>query len=436
MNALALDPDLKVDPKSDVPPSVQKALDEVRAAKHVKIVNVIVNGLPPVVELTCDGRNVGPRFKVTAGPHVLVAVAPGRRAVTRSFDVAADTSLTITLPVELRSDVTKTIADAIAKPERSNLAALAKELEVDWLVIVAPAGEATRALLVRGDIGVVAGFEDAAGADAGATLGDWAANELKEQLSGGKPRVVRPVGQGTDVRAQLALATRIRKLSGGGGDYSAFFAGAGARVLAENARGARVFAGELEILDYSLTTLEVSLPDGSKRSAGGGRTLALAGGAAWQRPLGDGTFAVRGGGGLAAELHLATDVTYPSGQKSGLLTGYTRIAPELTGGARMRTGGARTIAISADLGVSPISLWIESTGANGSSPKPGLALTWRLGGGVERPTSPWAWHVEYRGSQRSVSFSGRADAPSSPPIDDATLAESFHSLGFTASRRF
>lgn len=453
--ALTLMPDAKVD-LNEFRPSVKDAVDRVRA-RGLRTVTVVVSGLPAGGTLELDDRPVTAPFKTSAGKHRLSARAPGRRDVVRTFDASSDLSLSMFLPFATDA-ATDAMFVALAsnpdptKEQRQPADLVASKLKLDWIVIAASGG--ARAIVLSPKT------HHTSPASTPGNLAAW----IEERIVGGAavavatpiatpravavatPRPVRPQGPKTPLvlaaGGGLAWTTRSRSLEGkDGGGFETSFAGVGPRVTVDASFGSPFAHVEAAWINYGISTLDVTLPDGSSKSVSGGTTTIGRLHAGWRQSFGgrgepDAAPSVYGALGGSFETHAANDVKDPAAGELGLLTSYSRTAIEVALGGRYPLGGSLRPAISAGVIVAPSSTWSETPAdTSGTSPKPAVGFGWNLGVAAT-PVSNLYVAIEYAGSTRSVAFSGTADAPVDPALTDPTITESFHSLGVTAGYRF
>lgn len=462
--ALTLVPDVKVD-LNEFRPSVKDAVDRVRA-RGFRTVTVVVSGLPAGGTLELDDRPVTAPFKASAGRHRLSARAPGRRDVVRTFDASSDLSLSMHLPFAM-DPATEALFAALAsttdptKEQRAPADQVASRLKLDWIVIAA-AGSEARAIALAPK-----GVHHTAAPSTPGSLAAW----IEERILGGggavavstpaatprtvaTPRAVatprpvrppRPAGSSAlalSAGGGVAWTTRSRSLEGkGGGGFETSFAGVGPRVTVDATYGSPFAHVEAAWINYGISTLDVTLPDGSSKSVTGGTTTLARLHAGWRHSFGgrgepDAAPSIYGALGGSFETHTATDVKDPAAGDLGLLTGYSRTAIEVAAGGRYPLGGSLRPAISAGVVVAPTSTWSETpANTTGTKPTPAVAFGWSLGVAAT-PVTRLTVAIEYAGAMRSVGFSGTADAPVDPALEDPTIQESFHSLGVTAGYRF
>ena len=456
--ALTLMPDVKVD-LNEFRPSVKDAVERVRA-RGFRTVTVVVSGRPAGGTLELDDRAVAAPFKASAGKHRLTARAPGRRDVVRTFDASSDISLSMVLPFAMDPATEAAFAALAAntdptKEQRQAAEQVASRLKLDWIV-VASAGTDARAIALSSKT------HQSAPPSSPANVAAW----IDERLSGGSvavatPRTVatpmptpRAVATSRPVRppgsTALALAagggiawtTRSRSLEGkDGGGFDTSFAGVGPRVTVDASYGSPFAHVAAAWINYGISTLDVTLPDGTSKSVTGGTTTIARLHAGWRQSFGsrgepDAAPSVYGAIGGSFETHAADDVKDPASGELGLLTGYSRTAIEIALGGRYPIGGSLRPAISAGLIVAPTSTWSETpANTSGKKPAPAVSFGWNLGIAAT-PMSSLTVALEYSGSMRSVGFSGEAEAPVDPALTDPTIKESFHSVSVTAGYRF
>lgn len=441
--ALTLNPELKVAPTSELPPSVGQQLDIVRASASFKLVTVLVNGLPATASLTVDGRSVPSRFKVVAGKHRLVASSKGRRDVIREFQALADTAITVSLPPALSPEADAAVlaftqsgvADA---PEPPEIASLAQNLDADWVVFAAVTDAGVHGLLRRTGNAASTRVGPIAAAEAGAALAETFARTIssaKRRAESGGAVALDDGRWNVQSRATLIASGWLRSVEGGE-EFQTFFGGAGPEIRVEAVKGRMLLVGAGSWVSYDASSVEVTLPDGSRTTATGGSTARLVLGGGW-RGGGEHGGGFRALATLDVESHDATDPSN-GGAPLNLMTGYTRAAAEVRGGFRMGAPGLSSWNLDLELGVSPYAYFAEDpSGATGASPASGPAFLWS--GALESaPTasSRWGYRLAYSGEMRSVTFKGRSEAAVNPPMRDATLSEMYHALSLSLTRRF
>lgn len=460
--ALTLNPDLKVD-LNEFRPSVRDAIDRVRG-RGFRTATVVVSGLPPGAQLELDDRPVTAPFRATLGRHRLTARAPGRREVVRTFDVQSDVSIPMTLPVSTDA-ATESVLSALAgsaeltREQRTLTEEIISRLKLDYLVVARPDGADARATIVNAKGGALA-----APAGNASAVAAWIEGKVAGEAAGGsvgvttprppptaratpppgavarRPRTGSSPGLAIAASGGLLWSSRTRTLSGkDAGDFETSFGGAGPRVVVDASMGSPFARVEAAFLSYGMSTLDVTMPDGSKEQVTGGSTTMGRLHVGWRQSFGrgepDAAPSVWAGVGGSFEQHGATDVADDSGD-IGLLTSYSRTAVELAAGGRYPFGGAMQPALSAGLVVAPVSTWSESPAdTTGKNAAPGLALGWNLGVAFQA-TRKIGVSVEYGGAMRSVAFEGEAAPPVDPALTDATIRESFHFFGATAGYRF
>lgn len=437
--ALSLNPELAVDPKSEVPPSVQQQLDAARRSASFKLVTVLVNGLPPTASVTIDGRSVPSRFKVLAGKHRLVVSSNGRRDVVRAFEATSDTAITMSLPISL-APANESAAQSLAwdGTDSPAFAALAEALDAEWIVVASIRGGEARASLRRSSTGTVNRSTTMPAAEAAVKivqeLAPLVIAGMQEQPKGPKTFVVDDGTWLVQTHASVVAAGWLRSISGGE-KLETFFGGAGPELRADASKGHFLATGALSYLSYDASSVEVTLPDGSKSSATGGATIRARAGAGW-RGLGDDGGRFRVVAGIAAESHSTKDVAAGSAELN-LLTGYTRAALDLRGGARLGAPGLPSFLLDLEAGVQPYAYFAEDPdGASGEDPASALAFTWGAALESAPSASRWGLRFAYAGEMRSTKFAGASKAAVNPPMRDAQLDEMFHSFTISVARRF
>ncbi len=451
--ALKLDPRLVVD-LSELPPSAKEALDAARAS--YRVVTVIVNGIPPNATVTIDDRPASARDAVITGTrHRIVVSAPGRRDVSGSFEAKSDIALRMSLPLALEESAVKRLEELVTRGARAPedealLADLASKLQCDWLVFAhakTGAGGEARGLLVNlPPNGVVVASPPVPWAmDAGTKLATWAKDTLAQALPSGivvapspapTPTSVRASQSGLTAGAGLVVSQRTREVKGSaGGGYATPFVGAGPEAFASYAAGAWSFAASASYTSYSLSYVDVKMPDGTSQKVGGGDTIAASLGAWRVFGADESRTSFRAGLALAYETHTAVDVKAQG--NIGLLPSHTRLAPALDAGVRVpfRMEGGRVLGVEAGASLAPIALFQESpSGAMGNSPLGGPDAAWRAGLAIKG--ARFDGFVGYAGEMRSVAFKGRGDAPTQPDLVDAKVTETHHGMRITLATSF
>ena len=460
LTALNLDPDLVVD-LNEFRPSVRDAVERVRA-RGLRAATIVVPGLPSGATLELDGRPVTPPFKALSGRHELTARAPGRRDVKRIFEAgSSDLSVPMYLPVATDGP-TETALTALAtssqppREAREVAERIASRLDLDWLIVAVGRTNDARGIALSSDGDVFHASPVASGNAAYANLAAWFDQRiLAEPAVAATPRPTRtpgPVqaGPGGVVGSRalaitanggLVWSSRNRRLSGDGGSgFDVSFGGVGPRVTVDASLGAPFAHVEAAWITYGISTLDVTLPDGSKSDVDGGTTTFARLQAGWRHAFtpgepdaGPSVYAALGG---SWESHAANDVRQPGSGDLGLLASYQRTAVEVALGGRMPLNAPLSPAISGGLVVAPTSTWSETpSNTSGRKPSPAFAFGWSLGVAA-KPSDRLTVSLDYTGSMRSIAFEGTAKAPLDPALTDPTLDESFHSLGVTAGYRF
>lgn len=436
--ALTLNPEIKIDATSEIPPSVQQQLDLAKKSPGFKIVTVIVNGLPATATLSVDGRSVPSRFKVTAGKHVIVASSAGRRDVSREIDVNSDTALSMSLPIALAPDEQAAVtAFLVGGEESAGVAALATKLDADWVLFALTSPTVVTSALRRSATADAHRGEAVSVTEAPGTFLELYQSRLVKSLN---EKVPPPPGVAAApgswaIRADgTIVASGWSRSVSGGETFQTFFGGAGPEVRVEATRDSLLFVGAASFVSYDASSVDVRLPDGSRTTATGGSTNRLLLGGGW-RGLGREQELVRGVLALDVETHAANDPAN-QGAKLNLLTSYTRAAIELRAGSRFPAPALPDWRVDVELGVAPYSYFAESpSGASGKSPAAGLGYLWSAG--LESAAaSRWGYRLAYSGEMRSVKFKGASDAAVNPPMRNAELSEMTHALSLSLSRRF
>ncbi len=366
--ALSLDPKLVVD-LQEFRPSLKEAIDRIRR-KH-RFTPIAVDGLPPRSWVKLDGRTVGPTFHATAGRHTLAVAAPGRREVTRTFQVPsppgpaessgdARTGEPMALVMALPSAIDPPVEVAFDAllwrgapgPDDAVLLAAFASRGVDWLVLVGTRGEMpeVRAAIVALDGSARATANKFTAAEAaGGALAAWTEQKLRVGIEvrapGAEPRGAGSEGRGGDGRAisdrspggrgpvppRESAKARARgavdvDAEGGGlfvlrtrslrgrdwGPFDSSFNGAGPRARVAAGWRALFLEADAMLLSYSFSSLEVDLPNGEPGTTDGGsshRVRASVGGR-W-RPKGANGPSLAASVGTIAETHRSNDFEDP-----------------------------------------------------------------------------------------------------------------------------
>lgn len=460
LTALSIEPDVKIDLK-ELPPSVKDEVDKVRATR-LRVIAVIVSGLPPVAEVKVDGRSVPSRFRAAVGHHKLSVYSPGRIELTKEFDATADVSIFLPLPLAIPDEAAKALtaavsdgegaavppAPAAAAPAPDPLASLASRLGVDWIAAVVTRSGATpdaRALVVSAS-GATAwrGKAVPLGASATRALADQigpnlraAIEKAKRSAEASRVAELQEIGWHYAPSASLAVAARYRSLEGGGQSVKELFAGTGPALAIEAVNGKLRLFGALSWVTYGPSKLDVTFDDGSSRSVDGGATLSARLGAGFRNALSRNGYAdgpsIRYGLALLVDEHSGHDVTTAAGGKLGLLPSWTRIAPEIGVGGRMPFG---TLALAADVGVAPVGLWVDSPAkVYGSSSTASTAIAWRVSGtwgdaGRLQLEAAWA------GSLSGADHKGTAQIPTTPAFTAVKERENVQAITLGVRKRF
>lgn len=437
--ALVFSPDLVVD-ESEFRPSVTELVASVRRA-GLKMVTLTVGGLPETAILAIDGkRSLARAVRVPAGRHRVTSTAPGRRSVVVDVDVAADRALAMTLPLALSSEIEAKLAGMCwseagpSSADASTLTGLGDGLDFLLVGISRSEPPSSRAVLIAFAPGAASAVSPlSATASAPAILATWATTALRAPpksrgVRTPPPRVASSGGVHPVLRAGVAVTQRTRTLSSDSrSSIETVFTGAGPRLSAELSRGSFFGEGDARYADYSTSVADVRLPDGTSTTVNGGSTFGLGVWAGWAQRIGAGR--LRAGAGFGVERHSAAEVRDPAAGDLGVLASYQRLSPAVRMDGRFPLAG---VVLMAGFDVEPMSAWTESPSkSTGTSPKAGLGLGWQAGAGL---TLGRRWQVDavYAGSRRSVSFGGEAAVPVTPPFEDATIHESFHSIAISA----
>ncbi|HVO30843.1 MAG TPA: hypothetical protein VMV18_08905, partial [bacterium] len=476
--ALTLNPELKVD-LNEFRPSVKDMVDRIRA-RGLHTATVMVTGLPAGATVTVDDRSVSPRFVIPIGKHRITASAPGRRDVTRTFDASGDLSVPMTLPIALDPSLESALAGMVwrGQPSPSDVAALANlaaRTNADWLVVggtrVDPAVESRVAVFSLAQGGpAYASPQIPNGPGANAALCAWVDARLQSEVAG--PAVAptptqvavvaptpRPSPRSTprpsvesrsseqavafDVYGGLLWKDRSRTLSAGR-SFTTAFGGVGPRVGVDATREELFGLFEAALVNYDISTLDVTLPDNTTHETvkGGSSTnarLELGWRHAFNQGDWEGDPQVRVGAGILYESLAAEDVKDVGGAKLGLLSSYTREALEISADGRYPISAPSwSPAVLVGLRVSPFGAVSESpSGTTGKSPSMGPGVDWRVGG-VATPMPRLQIEVGYEGGMRSTKFKGPVPflAGVTPQPSGATVSETFHGFGATARWKF
>ena len=443
--ALSIDPTLTIDLK-ELPPSVGDAVDKVRKTR-LKVVTVIVSGLPPVAEVTSDGRSVPPRFRAASGHHHIVARSPGRLEAVRDIEVDSDTSISMPLALAIPGDAQTALnaalwADPAATPaDPAPLAALALKLNLDWLVLVALHADQARALVISPTAKAPAWTGPiVSGATMGTVLGDSIgaavihAIQTPDQVAR-TPSGPETPGWHTSGRGSLVAAGSYRNLSG---RVKTFFAGTGPFASVESRNGDNLLGLEAGWVTYGPSTLDVTLPDGTSHAAGGGSTLSLSAGGGRRLALsaeGEDGLMFRYGLWIDVDDHSATEVKTAAGGNLGLLASYLRIAPEARVGVMLPIRSAGPLTMVGELGLAPIGLWMDQPRTvYGSSASASPAFDWRVG--ALWGTGSLKWAATWTGESIGASHKGVAQVPSNPPLTSVSVSETVQTIGIGIVKKF
>ncbi len=452
--AIALIPDLKIDP-DEFPPQVVQFVSKVRESKRV--FTATVKTFPAHAKILLDGRAVPGSFKLLAGKrYQLTVTAPGRRSVTRPVELAADQSFKVRLPLAV-PPATETALKGLttgapAEASSSAATAVAAKMGVDGLLLVTgrklPGGgsiEVRCAAVHLGERTVTVGETQTVEVKNAATLAVWGRRML-ERGARSNEGVVHPLDPSAVARRQVAgwalesgagaqVSIRGRELLGRGGiGASTAFAGVGPVAWAEAARGRFHAAIEGGWIDYGISSTRADLSPARSATVDGGATGFGEVRAGYSHPLGGGgapTFRVGLELAAAYERHAADDV-----ESLHLLTSHRRLAVDarLTGRAVLAVG-RMPVAMRARLAVGPWSDWREEpSGASGSSPAPSPSVGAALS--VELDRGRWAGQLGYSFERRRVDFSGPASADFEEPLTDARIEETIQGVGVTIGYRF
>lgn len=439
---LALAPDVRPEPW--LRPAFVAFLEDLR--KRQRSVQVTLAGIPAQARVEVDGRIVGATFRVAPGSHELHIRAPGTRPSRMRFEANADTRLTYLAALEPGEKQRASLETAVWEtPPDNTLSELGRKLPGIHLVVVSARPGGSIRGLVREPDGFILRSDAFSGANADLTVATWAAKSIapvrKTVVTGPTPTKPpehavtesRPgSAAGLAVRAGPVFVSRQRTLRGSdGGSIDTTFSGMGGVAQGRMTRGAWIAEGRIQYVSFDLSRARFELPDGSKASVLGGRSLRgeLAVGGVFLGSL-ERTAAFAQVEG-ALERHDAQDLRSGT-QEVGLFSSYQRWALGAAIGASLRRNG---IGFDVALRAHPLHRFDELESKSGSSPSAGMALgasagvTARLGRRLEIRGA-------YEGESRSVSFKGAAIAPVTPQLRDATHRETVHAFSMTAARRF
>lgn len=438
--ALSLAPTLEVNTRV-FPPSVDRLVDEVRKA-GLKTATVLLKNLPDGASVQVDSRPVeGERLEIPLGEHVITATAPGYAPVRNVTQVDGDVTVTLDLVPEVRDELAARLAAIVTRgaPDRSGerlLREVASELGASVVVVVLAqrvAGMERRAYAwTRGEGAVSLSYPRTA--DGERKLVEWVDGEVHRLVEGASvptapteaPSVAYSMAAGPVVMA------RTRQISGAAGNgFDTRFLGVGPAVTGEAAWGAYLVEGNIDIVSYDISEVEVPLTDGTPATAGGGTSLLfrIAGGARFVTASG---LDLRGTVGFRLDQHQAVPISDSRGNL-GLLTSYRWLAGDLRAAVRVPVGRAR---LGAWVGLAPVSSFSESpSGATGEVDEIRLSADWGAQVGWLAAES-WEIQGRYAGSRREIVLSGQAEAPVSPPLTDVELGEMFHGFTLSVARTF
>lgn len=454
--ALILSPSLQVD-LSVFRPSVKSLVDEIRAA-GLPSATILFSGTPPGADVKIDGRPVTDRMQVPLGRHRLVARAPGFLEVERSIEVSGDASIPLAMPLFLDPHLEKLLVaiaekGVVSADGKRTLDRVAEKARVDAVVLALVRTRATpadarvlvywRASLAPSSAGTpqatsVAAIADLAFARADATAP--AAIAAMRKLPGAvAARTPAPPPPPSGERSRLALAargdiaivSRERAVdSEDGAGFSSGFVGIGPRVAVDLSRGTLIGEVEGSFVSYSLSTLDVNLPDGGRSTVTGGSTVAARAGAGVRWPARE-SIALVGLAGIAWEAHRGDDIR--DGGAVGLFPSETRIAIDVRGAVH---ADVSRFTLVAGAGLSPWSQTSEApSGTTGRDPSSAIAPSWQLGAHLE-PRRGWNAGLVYEGELRTTTYSGAADLPLDPPLTDVSVRQTLHTVVLTLRRSF
>jgi len=455
IQALALDPRIEID-TAEFPPSMQDAITDLRARRG-RPVTILVSGLPAGAKLLLDGRPATERNDAFAGRHRLEASAPGRRDLLRTIDAQSDAAVRMPMPLlldtSLEAQVTGILARGMTSPaDAPVVAAIGKRVGAEWIVLGGVA-RAARIVVVKVD-GAKSFTSQTVPPNAALTLVPFATETLAKQLppppsTGGRfgggigtgPAPTLPGGWAMELRGGALAANRSHNVTGTGGKpLSAAFMGVGPSLSLDVSRG--IFLGSIDAsyLDYGVSYLDVTLPDGSKGKVHGGSVAAGTLGAGARIPIGpadpDGSW-ISFLAAFGFEQLTAEDVSATGGTKLGAFANVTRTAVDVRAQGRFAvSGGTQPVGMLVGVSVSPYSSWTESpTGTTGKTPAPAISFGWNLG--VEwAPARTLALRLAYRGEQRGVKFTGSAGGNAFAGLTDARETDLVNSVGLSAGYRF
>lgn len=409
-----LSPDYVV-PLDTFAPPLRQLVDSIRASEKARAVTVVFEGAPEMAELLLDDRAItGRKVTLIPGKHWVRMRGPGLMEQAWPVSVTPrETKLTVrpaavALPPE--------IVARLGTQEGLTLAARAAN--VDSLAVILLGRDDIKARVWNGATSPAKTF----GAREAELAGPWVVR-----------RLARPSRQPTPSKGALTasagprLAFATRSVSADGIDpVTLRLTGTGAALDARWASGALRAGAGAWVVSFA--------PTQTTAVVGGVRTHAPGGMLAGGRVSGGTTFA--GGlagvsGALSFDRYQATAL--PIDQRVPLFVSQTRIAPEIRLHSELDRG---SFTLGAELGIAPVTRVTEDPdGTSGESPRGGPDLDWRLGASMPMGRT-WRAAAHYDGAVRRTTFSGASSVGFDPPLEDATVSESFHSLTFAISRAF
>lgn len=423
-----LSPDYAV-PLDTFAPPLKQLVDSIRASEKARAVPVAFEGAPETAELLLDDRALaGRKATVIPGKHWVRMRGPGLTEQAWAVSVPPNTTAS-----EPRETVLTVRPAAVALPPEivarlgtpEGLTLAARAANVDSLAVMLLGRDDIKARVWNGSASAAKTF----GARELDIAGPWVVRQLARPSPKPAPAngVYRTSSGAITASAGPRIAFATRSISADGIDpVTVELTGTGAALDARYASG---------VLRAGASAWAVSFaPTQTTAVVGGVRAHAPGGMLAGGRVSGGAAFA----GGLAGvSAALSFDryqaTALPIDRRVPLFVSQTRIAPEIRLHSELDRGN---LALGAELGLAPVTLVTEDPGGtSGESPRGGPDVDWRLGASMPMGRT-WRAAAHYDGALRRTAFTGASSVAFDPPLEDATVSESFHSLTFSVSRSF
>lgn len=426
-DALALDPDLKVD-LGVFNPLVQDLIDEVRAGLPVG--ELRAEGLPGDAVVWVDDRKVELPARVPPGRHRVVVWAPRLKPVESYVEVRARRARKLGLvpPVNV---------SPVRMDHRRELMALGRRSAALPLLVVQPKGEGLVAALVSDAEVSTTEMAERKGPE----LVAWVEQQREAlQVAAGTRAPVEGMQVLADGSVLLALRSRKVKWDDCSGSRCPRFTvgGIGPQVDLRALKKRLYLTGRAEFVSYHLSQLKVTneaVPPLSPEqhsfevNAGGTLTGRAGVGRALIAPgrLGEGRL-LAATGGLLVVHRAGRDVV--DGGSVGIFPSSTRLGADLRGSYHDRL--APTLSLDAELGWQPFNFVAEHpAGTTGERPHGG-GFDWMVRASFV--DAPWDLSVGVTGRYQTTRFADVGDSRLVPTPEDAKESNIVHALTITLTR--